>query len=67
MEKESESVKAFRKLLEVNNTKPDQTEALIASRVVREKSEKKAEIRSWIAIGISFLALIVSILVVIYK
>lgn len=67
MQKESEGVQALRQLLEAGNTDVKTAEALVASRKARENQDKKAELRSWIAIGISFCALIVSIFAIIFS
>jgi len=65
--RESKKIIAFRKLMELQGDKPEQIEATLKLFRVNEENENIDTLRSWIAVIISGIALMVSILVAIYK
>jgi len=65
--KDSKKIIATRKLLEQQGDKPEAIEATLNLIRANEENEKNESLRSWIAVFISAIALIVSVLVAIYK
>lgn len=65
--KDSRKIHAARKLFEQQGDKPEEIEATINLMRANEKNDKVEALRSWIALVISGVALVVSILVAIYK
>jgi hypothetical protein len=59
--------KAIKKLLELKGYKPEEIKAILEINNSSEKKKNKQEFRSWIGIITSIIALIVSILVAIFK
>jgi hypothetical protein len=62
--KDSKKILAIKKLLEQQGEKPEEIEATLNIIRVNEDSEKMDSLRSWIAVVISGLALLVSIVAI---
>jgi len=60
-------VEATKKLLESESQSQEQREAILELTKIRENEEKYDSLRSWIAVATGVSALIVSILVAIFK
>lgn len=65
--KESKRITTLRKYLEQQGDEPGKIEATLNLTKVNEDKEKIESLRSWIALVFSGVALLVSILVAIYK
>ena len=65
--KDSKKILAARKLFEQQGDEPEKIEATISLMRAIEENDKRESLRSWIALIISGIALLVSILVAIYK
>lgn len=65
--KDSKKILAIKKLLEQEENNPEKIEATLNIIRANEENENKDSLRSWIAVIISGIALLVSILVAIYK
>lgn len=60
-------VDAMRKIMEMDGDNPEEIEARLDLIRVKERKENQDSLRSWVAVIISAVALVVSILVAIYK
>jgi|GEM_PF-3974421 len=67
MKKESEKITSIRKIMEANNDSPEQIEATLGLIAVNEKNNNQETVRSWLSLLMSFIAIVISILVAIFK
>jgi hypothetical protein len=65
--KDSKKVIATKRFLEQQGENSEEIEAILNITRANEENEKKNSLRAWIAVVISGIALVVSVLVAIYK